>query len=145
MKKYLLIVIGLSIGQFARAEMNPKWIPLISCEGGAFRIQVNPDERRQLQLVIQNTKAQTWLGYMYQECSAKGEGYRPCYNTLGNLEIAGGTPYGVFRPSEFHSMRANGGYNQPGKPWARSMDFIARREGEEVRVVQMSDAMQVVN
>lgn len=49
-----LIALGLLVGSMASIEMvsAESWEKILTCEGGAVHIDVNRDERRNLQLVF---------------------------------------------------------------------------------------------
>lgn len=89
------------------AYSSTTWIKIADCEGGAV-VDVDEDERRELQLVVRNDEAAEYI-------LAHGNDYMRGMqrNAKGELILGGSTDRGVFSPGDFRSFRGYGNQQWP--------------------------------
>jgi hypothetical protein len=89
------------------AATSTTWIKVADCEGGAV-VDVNAGERRDLQLVVRNREAASYI-------LAHGSDYMRGMqlNAKGELIMRGSTDRGVFYPQDLRSFRGYGNQQWP--------------------------------
>jgi hypothetical protein len=94
-----------------------EWIPVLRCDGGAAVLDVNRDERRNVQLVIRNNNI---LSYLYRSGAIN--------LSWGQAEYIGGgwVSRGVFHTGDFSELVGGAGDGR---------NVIVRREGSGLKVL----------
>ncbi len=120
--KTICLVISLLVSGLAQAAT---WEKMFDCENGAAVVDVDKDERRNLQLVIRD---QGILRYLYSVGAISLK--------YGDTEtiISGWQGHGVFNPGDFRYFNA-----EPKTMWENRYAYVTREgEGVKVRFTQRS-------